>query len=86
MITEAEQADALARYQAQLDALPPADEETNSRIAAKMNAIRLRMARDRARAPAELPELGGYAHDHPDVMSEDVGAGSEQDRRCAGRQ
>ena len=76
MITDAERAEAAARFQAQLDVQPPPDEERIGRIAALFAAITLRKARDRARASSragsELPESdtsGGFADDHADVRS-----------------
>jgi hypothetical protein len=49
VLTDEERAEALARYQARLDALPPRSDQWTARIADLFASIRLRMARDRAR-------------------------------------
>jgi hypothetical protein len=49
VLTDEERAEALARYQARLDALPPRTDEWTARIGALFASIWLRMARDRAR-------------------------------------
>jgi hypothetical protein len=50
VLTDEERAEALARFQARLDALPPRTDQWSARIAALFASIRLRLARDRARA------------------------------------
>jgi hypothetical protein len=52
---------ARARWREQLAALPPPTEERIKAIAALFNSIRLRQARDKARAAADSPERGGDA-------------------------
>jgi hypothetical protein len=60
VLTDEERAEALARYQARLDALPPRSEEWRLRIAALFASIRLRMARDRARAYLDTSDAPGH--------------------------
>jgi hypothetical protein len=50
VLTDEERAEALARYQARLDAHPPTDEQAE-RFTEPSRSARLRMARDRARRP-----------------------------------
>jgi hypothetical protein len=56
VLTDAERAEALARFQARLDALPPPTEDRVARIAALFASILLRRARDRARADISVGE------------------------------
>jgi hypothetical protein len=99
-MTDEERADALARFQAQLDAQPPPTEERITRLAKLFGSIRLRMARDRARAPRQpsrspdtsdgqrdsnaLRPPGDAQQDEHGVRSEIVGASETAGQRRAG--
>jgi hypothetical protein len=85
-LTDEERAEALARYQARLDALPPRSEEWRLRIAALFASIRLRMARDRARAHLDTSDAPGHnRRDTSDLPKQaDIRPADDADRQVNG--